>query len=112
MIKPGMLFQFYENGVYAGISLSVTIIDEGDRTKNELSTLTYYDTNRARIFRGTKTRESNAGFSFKTEQGNELEFRLATIASYDKEVRPTVEGTVPAFRYETDLHEWYRRRFG
>jgi len=106
MTDPTKLYLRFESGGYAGLALNVNIEGEGEQ-----ATITFYDTNRGRIFRGSVTKEAEDGFSFQRTTGEKIEFRKATRALFDKYARPEIEGNVPAFRYEQDLHEWYRRRF-
>lgn len=94
-----------ETGVVSSMGLSVNIDKEG-----EVEVLTYFDTNRYRYLTG-KSKKTWSGFTFTTEHKETLTFKVATIREYNKNWRSKVEGNVPAFNFEEDLHEFYRRRF-
>lgn len=111
MINKNKVYIVWKSGAYANIALNVNISSEGDAKSSAAAELTFNDTNRVRIFTGQLVGENTAGFSFKTDDGEDFVFELATRKKFDQVVQPTIEGILPPFNYEEDLHEFYRRRF-
>lgn len=96
----------HENEVVSMLAINVKI----DQGEDKTARLGFYDLNRDRILRGSVTKDDTKGFTFKTDGGT-LRFEKATIQQFNTKWRSRIEGQLPEFRYEQDLHEWYRRRF-
>ncbi|QYR21133.1 hypothetical protein KZ483_26065 [Paenibacillus sp. sptzw28] len=81
--------------------------------RNEANTeqVRFFDTNRGRGFQGEVLVKEEDGFVFLTEIRDIMTFRVATIEEFDLCWRRYVEGEVPRFRTDDELHSWYYNRF-
>lgn len=71
----------------------------------------FFDTNRGRGFQGEVLVKEEDGFVFLTEKRDVMTFRVATVEEFDLCWRRYVEGEVPSFRTDAELHSWYYDRF-
>ena len=55
--------------------------------------------------------KEEGGFVFLTEKRDVITFRVATVEEFDLCWRQYVEGEVPSFRTDDELHSWYYDRF-
>lgn len=95
------------DGVGQLLALDVTVAEESGKTR-----LTFFVTNRGRVFYGDITEKSPAGFTFVSEHNQLKTFRLATVSEFDREWRNgRVEGNVPDFKTDDELYAWYRKLF-
>ena len=79
--------------------------------ENGITSVSFYDTNRGRGFYGEIVRRDPQTTVFRTEQGDELTFRVATVQEYDYHWRRYIEGNVPIFSTDEELHIWYIKHF-
>jgi hypothetical protein len=73
--------------------------------------VSFYDTNRGRGFYGELISEKEDEIVFRTDSGDMMTFRLATIKEYDQEWRRYIEGSVPKFLTDEELYKWYYKQF-
>lgn len=104
MIDQTKLYLRFRNGKFDGLALDVNIQREGEDTL-----VCFFDTNRGRIFRG-EVQETEGGFKVKGAD-NEWEIVVATRELFDTHARRWGVGSLPTFKHDEDLHEWYRRQF-
>ncbi|MFB6367172.1 hypothetical protein ACFCP7_24615 [Paenibacillus elgii] len=71
----------------------------------------FFDTNRGRGFEGEVLVEEEGGFIFYTEQRRVMTFRVASVEEFDQCWRRQIEGRVPEFRSDEELHGWYYEQF-
>ncbi|MCM3697891.1 hypothetical protein [Paenibacillus macerans] len=67
----------------------------------------FFDTNRGRGFEGEILIQDFLGRS----TGNVMTFRVATAMEFDKSWRRSFEGSVPNFRKDENLDQWYYKQF-
>lgn len=88
------------------LALDVEIREEQGKVK-----VGFFDTNRGRVLEGKMINQQEDGFVFRTEQGDEMTFRVATVKEFDVVWRRQIEGNVPSFRSDGELHRWYYEQF-
>ncbi|MDR7316055.1 DUF6438 domain-containing protein [Brevibacillus nitrificans] len=88
------------------IALDVQIYQEAEK-----DVLTFFDTNRERRFHGNLTLIHAEGFSFVTERGDNMEVCIGTVDTFNRNWRRQLEGGVPDFLTDEEMHHWYRKRF-
>lgn len=113
MIDMGKLYEtlitFGHGEQGEGLALFVEILEGGKG-------LAFHDTNRAHLFHGKVSEETDDGFTWTVERHKDvsmwtIRFQVMTLDRFNKEWRGKRVGEVPPFKYEEDLHEWYRRHF-
>lgn len=82
-------------------------VEEGDGKVR----VSFFDTNRGRGFLGELLGREDGGFIFLTEQRQVMTFRIATLEEFNLVWRRQTEGSVPDFRTDDELHEWYYKQF-
>lgn len=82
-------------------------VHEVDGTKR----VQFFDTDRGRGFEGEVLIQDERGFIFRTKHGDVMTFRVATAMEFDESWRRSIEGSVPNFRKDEDLHQWYYKQF-
>ncbi|CAM4052126.1 hypothetical protein COLU111180_20940 [Cohnella lubricantis] len=92
------------NNFMLALDVTVQTVDGKDRVE-------FFDTNRGRGFEGKVLVREENGFVFLTESGDVMTFREATVEEFDLVWRRSIEGSVPAFRSDEDLHRWYDSAF-
>lgn len=103
--KPKLFFVQVDNE-FSILALNVSIKQEG----NEY-VLTFFDTNRGRMFKGKISETNEDGFVFNTENNQNMVFKVANIKEFNKNWRSQVEGKVPDFQDDNELHQWYAENF-
>ncbi|MBP1153937.1 MULTISPECIES: hypothetical protein [unclassified Paenibacillus] len=73
--------------------------------------VSFFDTNRGRGFEGELLVKEEGGFVFLTEQRHVMTFRVASLEEFNIFWRRQIEGNVPDFRTNKELHEWYYKQF-
>jgi len=107
MVDNQLLYFVEVDGIGRLLALDVTLNEESGNTQ-----LTFFDTNRGRIFYGEIIEQSASGFTFRSEHGQIKRFRVATVKEFNHEWRNIwVEGSLPAFQTDSELHAWYRKTF-
>lgn len=71
----------------------------------------FFDTNREREFEGNVLVKQEDGFVLHTDKRDVMTFRVATVDEFDILWRRYIEGEVPRFRTDEELHKWYYDRF-
>lgn len=106
MIDNSLLYFVSLDNNFPLLALEVSL-----KTEENQIILTFYDTNRGRMFYGNVVEEKENGFTFITENKQIMEFEVATVAEYNNKWRSNVEGTIPDFQSDTELHQWYIEQF-
>lgn len=86
-------------------------LDVEIRKENGRERVQFFDTNRERGFEGEVLVKEDDGFVFLTDKRDVMTFRIATVEEYDMFWRRYIEGDVPRFRTDDDLHRWYYNQF-
>jgi len=73
--------------------------------------VSFYDTNRDRGFFGEVIVREEGSFVFLTDKRQVMTFRVATMEEFNLICRRQIEGSVPDFRTDEELHEWYYNQF-
>lgn len=73
--------------------------------------VSFFDTNRDRVFEGEVLIQEEGGFVFLTEQRQVMTFRVAGVEEFSQVWRRQIEGNVPDFRTDDELHQWYYKQF-
>jgi len=88
------------------IALDLQLFEEDDR-----KCIGFFDTNRGRMFCGEIISSDESRFIFKTEKNNTMTFRVATVSEFNMNWRKYIEGNVPDFQSDNELHSWYNKQF-
>jgi hypothetical protein len=86
-------------------------LDVEIRKENGRERVQFFDTNRERGFEGEVLVKEDDGFVFLTDKRDVMTFRIATVEEYDMFWRRYIEGDVPRFRTDDELHSWYYEEF-
>lgn len=73
--------------------------------------VSFFDTNRDRGFVGEVLIQEEGGFILLTEQRQVMTFRVAGVEEFSQVWRRQIEGSVPDFRTDEELHQWYYQMF-